>query len=301
MTPLLDVQKLVKRFGRLTVLQQISFRLYQGESVVLAGPNGSGKSTLLRIIAGLLAQDEGEVMLLPEEGQGPGPNRGGVSIGYVPERMPLLRFTPEEYLTHMGAIQGTRKAELQKRVDELLLFCRLDHARGTKIRNFSKGMLQKVGIMQALLSRPKLLLMDEPFSGLDVASQEDLLSLLLQLRQEGMALLFVSHEPELSERLATRMLLLDPGGTCQDKPLQARNTVRMQVRASGLMEETVGELGAAEGVKLATWESGEACLFCVEEDCCDRLLLQILQRGGSVRGVWKEQEIRMEWSRRNRK
>ncbi|MNR62460.1 hypothetical protein D3C85_1844920 [compost metagenome] len=65
------------------------------------------------------------------------------------------------------------------------------------------------------------------------------------------------------------------------------------------MEGTVGELGAAEGVMLALWESGEAS-FCVEEGCCDRLLLKILQHGGSVRGVWQEQEVRMEWSRRNR-
>lgn len=288
MTVLLKVDGLTKRYGKRTVLGPISFELERGDSVVLAGPNGSGKSTLLRLLAGILPADGGAVTM--EEGAG-----AMRRIGYVPERMPLLRFSPEEYLRHMGAVRGMNRQEVETGMNRLLEFCRLESTRHTQIRHFSKGMLQKVGIMQALLGAPELLLLDEPFSGLDVEAQEDLVRLLQRLRKQGQALLFASHEPELAERLADRMLLLDASGGYGLMPVAGKKEPDMQVQAVYLEAEAVMSLIAdVEGLRYRQEDDGFR--FRVPERLCDGLLLRILELGGSIKSVVPEEKTRKDWT-----
>lgn len=304
MEPLLQVQGLVKRFGKRTVLNGLNFVQYEGENVVLTGVNGSGKSTLLRIICGLLPADEGNVRLMTpkmspsgKEGEAPGQSTSLSSrdIGYVPERMPFLRFTPEEYLRHMGAIRGMDPKTVEGRIDTLLKLSRLDSARHAPIRHFSKGMLQKVGIIQALLGRPRLLLMDEPFSGLDVQSKEELVQLLQRLGDTGMSLMYASHEPELAEGLATRMLALGTDGKGTDRPVQKRDVRRMLIRTSGLDRQAAVQAAARAGGCPITEEGGEIW-FLPDVMASDSVLMQILAAGGSVLGVRPEQELRRMWT-----
>lgn len=160
MKPIVEVQKLSKHFGSRTVLRDVEFVLYAGEAAVLSGPNGSGKSTLLRMIAGLLAPDSGMVRLADVNGAGEHTvwgtqDKGGSArrkwsrantgaglsrrIGLVPERMPVLRFSPVEYLTHMGKIRGMPAALLRERQAELLRLCGLEFAKDAPIRFFFQG------------------------------------------------------------------------------------------------------------------------------------------------------------------
>lgn len=306
MIPIVEVQKLCKHFGSRTVLRDVEFVLYAGEAAVLSGPNGSGKSTLLRMIAGLLAPDSGTVRLTDVNGAGEhavwgmrqseaGRLRGkwnradagaGLSrrIGLVPERMPVLRFSPVEYLMHMGAVRGMSADRLRERTAELLALCGLEFAKDAPIRFFSKGMLQKVGIMQAMLEQPSLLLMDEPFSGLDVNAQEDLVRILRQLKSGGTGLLFASHEPGLAARVASRQLVLDGQGA-----VEARELERPVAGDYGVMVLTLG-IGADAAAAIALqhgggcpWGSGDdGVWFRPELRFRDKLLLAVLQAGGGV-------------------
>lgn len=304
MERLLEVAELNKSFGGRKILDRVSFVLHEGECTVLAGPNGSGKSTLLRIIAGLLKPDAGSVRLYGEHAGAEGRKAAGElktalpssSIGLVPDRMPFLRFTPEEYFRHMGAIRGMEQALVQEQMDRLLKVCRLDSARHAPIRHFSKGMLQKVGIIQALLDSPRLLLMDEPFSGLDVEAQEELVSLLQELSGRGMSLLFSSHEPELSGRLANRMLAFKDG-LLLDESMEQRKIERMVIRVRGLVMERAVRIGEQCGGCPFTREEDEIWFFPNKEHS-DSLLLLVLQAGGSVTGVQAEQEQRDRWAGR---
>lgn len=295
MTPLLEVNKLVKRFGGRTVLQDASFTLYPAEAAVLAGPNGSGKSTLLRILAGLLRPDSGTIRLLGQAADFRGAAAPGLSrrIGYVPERMPFLRFSPAEYLEHMGAVRGMDKGRLRERIGELLLLCRLEQAKDAPIRFFSKGMLQKVGIMQAMLEQPSLLLMDEPFSGLDVDSQGDLIRILEELQVSGTGLLFASHEPGLAARAASRLFAMDGRGTLEARELEmpAETERRVFILTRGI--------GGNDAADIAMWH-GEDCPWGLSEEGVwfrpgilsrDNLLLAVLRAEGEVLAVRAEEEV----------
>ena len=309
MIPILEVQKLCKQFGSRMVLRDVEFELYSGEAAVLSGPNGSGKSTLLRIIAGLLPPDSGTVRLADvsgagkqavwrtgqdESGQvrrkwGRASSGSGLSrrIGLVPERMPVLRFTPVEYLTHMGAVRGMPAARLRERSGELLALCGLEHAKDAPIRFFSKGLLQKVGIMQAMLEQPSLLLMDEPFSGLDVNAQEDLVRILRELKSGGTGLLFASHEPGLAARVASRQLVLDGCGAVEARELEqpAAGGYGVMVRTLGIGSDTAADIALRHGGNCPWGRADDGVWFRPELRFRDKLLLAVLQAGGGVQSV----------------
>jgi ABC-2 type transport system ATP-binding protein len=309
MISILEVQRLNKQFGSRTVLRDVEFVLVAGEAAVLSGPNGSGKSTLLRIIAGLLTPDSGTVRLADVSGTGEhavwgiGQDERGKSwrkwgrtssgsglsrrIGLVPERMPVLRFSPVEYLTHMGAVRGMPAARLRERTGELLALCGLEFAKDAPIRFFSKGMLQKVGIMQAMLEQPSLLLMDEPFSGLDVNAQEDLIRILRELQSGGTGLLFASHEPGLAARVANRQLVLDGRGAVESRELEqpAAGEYGVLVRTLGIGSDAAADIALRHGGGCPWGRAEEGVWFRPEHRFRDKLLLAVLQAGGGVLSV----------------
>lgn len=283
MKPLLEVQQLCKGFRGRTVLRDVDFVLYPAEAAVLSGPNGSGKSTLLRIITGLLPPDSGTVLL-----DGAAADAGlSRRIGLVPERMPVLRFSPVEYLTHMGAVRGMPAAGLRERTGELLKLCGLEHAKDAPIRFFSKGMLQKVGIMQAMLEQPSLLVMDEPFSGLDVNAQEDLIRILQELITGGTGLLFASHEPVLAARVASRQLVFDGQGAVVARELErpAAEEQRVTVRTLGIGLDMAADVALQHGGGCSWGSAEDGVWFRPELRFRDKLLLAVLQAGGGIMSV----------------
>jgi len=198
---LLTLQHVGKVYAGRIVLQDVTLTLAQGEVVAILGKNGSGKSTLLKLIGGISSLSQGKRIVHRADGI--------LSIGYVPDRFPKIRMSGLEYLRHMGAISGLPKRQLDQRISALLdkFEFEVDAAR-RPCRQYSKGMLQKINLIQALLRTPELLLLDEPLSGLDVRSQGTIARVLSELKHAGAAVVFTSHEQGLAEGIAHKFLTI---------------------------------------------------------------------------------------------
>lgn len=193
----------VKTYNGRNVLHNISLKVRQGECIALIGKNGSGKSTLLRLLAGLSRPASGTRTV-------PG---GSLRIGYVPERFPPIVFTPWEFLSSTAAVRGLDKHAAEEELNVLLRQLDMEHAMHVKMNQFSKGMLQKINLIQGMLGHPDLLLLDEPLSGLDIKAQENLLQMLLTRKRGGSAIVMSVHESKLIERAADRVCSFRKGGS----------------------------------------------------------------------------------------
>jgi ABC-2 type transport system ATP-binding protein len=208
---MLEARALTKRYGGLLALDSVSFQLKRGEIVGYLGPNGSGKSTTVNIVVGLLEPSAGTIALdgrtLAEDPLG---YKG--RIGYVPEEPYLYtHLTATEYLTLVGRLRGLPQAVLDKKIAKLLTLFQLHDSRYSTMAAFSKGMRQRVLLAAALMHNPDLLVLDEPFSGLDVNAGLLFRALLTLLAAEGRMILFSTHRFEMVERLCSRVVILSSG------------------------------------------------------------------------------------------
>ncbi len=205
---LLELRSVTKRYGARVALEAVSLELRPGEVFGLLGPNGAGKTTLLRIAVDLLRPDSGELRLF---GKRPGPDALG-RIGYLPEERGLpTRARALEMLTYIGELKGARRAAAREQARGLLRRVQLDARDGSRIGELSKGNQQKVQIAAALMGEPLLLLVDEPFSGLDPVNRALAIELFQESAHQGCALLISTHQLEHVEQLCQRILLLHRG------------------------------------------------------------------------------------------
>ena len=205
---LLELSAVTKRYGERVALDGVSLRLCPGEVFGLLGPNGAGKTTLLRIAVDLLRPDSGELRLF---GQRPGPEALG-RIGYLPEERGLpTRARALEMLTYVGELKGARRGAAREQARVLLRRVQLDAREGSRIGELSKGNQQKLQIAAALMGEPLLLLVDEPFSGLDPVNRALAIDLFQESARNGCALLISTHQLEHVEQLCQRILLLHRG------------------------------------------------------------------------------------------
>lgn len=275
-----------KSYQGTIVLDDISLTLLRHETIALLGANGSGKSTLLRIVAGLTAASRGSRRV----------HDASAIIRYVPERFPKLRFTPAEYLYRLGRVQGMQQHALNERIAELLRLFRLEGTGRTWIRDFSKGMLQKVGIMQSILLKPDLLILDEPLSGLDIAAQGEFIELLRELKLQGIAMIFTCHEPELAEAIATRRLTLSQGKLHEaNRPIihtaQHRSISEPRAVIHAKLPDRTAESALKSMPHICNWEylDGLAIMH-VLADYSDATIAAILQINGSIVYMSKQSE-----------
>jgi ABC-type multidrug transport system ATPase subunit len=180
------------------IVHQIDLAVRRGQGLAIRGRNGSGKTTLLKLIAGISKPSAGAIR-----------RATGLIVGYAPEQFPRVRFRAEEYLMHLGCIRRIPKPELERRTRGLMDLFHM-HAAGP-ITHFSKGMTQKVNLMQAVLARPDVLVLDEPLSGLDAASQAEFVRLILRFKQEGAAIIMTGHEPGFADGWADRTMVIEHG------------------------------------------------------------------------------------------
>lgn len=269
MQELLELSGVHKRFGKSVVLHNIDWSIARGECVAITGSNGAGKSTLLHIIAGLANPSEGSRI----EAFCP------LRIGYVPERFPALRFRPSEYLGYIARIQRMDKQEAGKRIQAMLDLFQLQDVMMTLC---SKGMLQKVNIMQALLQQPDLLILDEPLSGLDESSQMEMIGILREVQRQGAAIAMSVHEPLLITSLADRETRLRLGRIERDGMLEnGPDRARMKVEFLGVNPDTMLELENHSG--FLYWVSrGTPASLVILRPFTDEIILHILQSGGSL-------------------
>ena len=207
---LVRVQEVGKAFHTVRAVDSVSFDVTSGEIFALLGPNGAGKSTLVRMMLGMLPPDQGSIQWFDEHGR-PVP-LNPVQIGYLPEDRGLYRDQKVgDILEYFGQLRGMSRSKSREAAREWSTRLEVHQYLNDRLETLSKGNQQKVQVACAVLHRPRLALLDEPFSGLDPVNQEMMLRVIKSLRDEGTTVLLSAHQLELVEQLADRVFLLAHG------------------------------------------------------------------------------------------
>lgn len=239
---MIEVRHLSKRYGTHLAVDDLSFSIDRGVVYGFLGPNGAGKSTTMNIMTGCLGATEGEV-LIDGHNVAEGPMEAKKHIGYLPELPPLYGdMTPEEYLHFVARAKGLRREESARQIETVMEKTRIADVRKRLIRNLSKGYRQRVGIAQALLGNPEVIILDEPTVGLDPAQIIEIRELIRELGKEH-TLVLSSHILSEVQAVCDSILILSKGrlvacDTAENltKLMRGRENLRLLTRAE---EETV--------------------------------------------------------------
>ena len=245
-----EVSKIYQRRFRgmqVPALSKISFEVARGEVCAFLGPNGAGKTTSMNILMGFIYADSGESRVFSYP---PGDVRAKERIGFLPENFAFYRYlTAEKLLQFHLRLSGRQVTDPAALIASLLVKVKLDSYMGLKIGKYSRGMVQRLGIAQALLGAPELLVLDEPTSGLDPAGRKEVRDLILALKAEGKTIFLSSHILSEVEQICDRVIIIDRGhmvraGTMQEI-LTAENRVEIVVdQLPENLEQTLKEQGA---------------------------------------------------------
>ncbi|MCH2118740.1 MAG: ABC transporter ATP-binding protein [Pirellulales bacterium] len=228
---------------KVRALKSLDLEIYQGEVIGLLGPNGSGKTTTLKLLLGLLFPTEGQALIFGKDSTDVSKNE---RIGYLPEESYLYRFlNAEETLDFYGRLFDISPQVRRQRIDQLIAMVGLEKARKRQLKEYSKGMTRRIGLAQALINEPELILLDEPTSGLDPIGTREMKDLILRFRDQGKTVVMCSHLLADVQDVCDRIAILHQGelkelGRVDDLLTVADMT---QIRASGLTQECRAELG----------------------------------------------------------
>lgn len=198
---MLECVNITKRFKEITVIENLSFNVKKGEVFALLGSNGAGKTTTIKIILGLIRLDSGSIEI--------GPN---IKVGYSPETPYFHPFlTGVETMEYYAKLQRIDKSQRRKEIKEILNIVGLENGERTTVGNYSKGMIQKLALAQALLGNPDLLILDEPTAGLDALSRINMIETINDLKSQGKTIILNSHILNDVEKVADRGIVLKDG------------------------------------------------------------------------------------------
>lgn len=287
----LEVRGLVKHYGSLKALDHVSFKLARGSVFGYLGPNGAGKTTTIRAILGLVRADAGEILV-----NGFDPSKDPVhafqGVGYAPELPKLHAFlTGEELLDLVGRLHRMPSGERKRRKKELLELVGLsDHAK-KKVGKYSKGMVQRLSVAQALMNEPELLIMDEPTIGMDPAATAYFRDLFRSMPKEGKTVLISSHLLEEVQKMCTDIGMINRGriifaGGLDDviSSFQDEWTVEVELgRVTKAVTEALSKLDFVEGLEV----DGHNLLIRMkkEEDRRGEIAEEIVKKGGKLLGL----------------
>ena len=270
---------LMKRFGDRRVVDGVDLEVPRGRIYGVLGPNGAGKTTTLRMLLGIIEPDAGERQLLGYAH----PREGSDRVGYLPEERGLYpAMKAKDAIAFMGALRGLPWRTGRARAVELLEGAGLGHAVDTKIRKLSKGMAQLVQLLGSVVHQPDLLVLDEPFSGLDPVNQEGLERLIIAERDRGATVLFSTHVMAHAERLCDRLAIIAGGkrrfeGTVDD----ARATLPERVRYTP-RDNTDGAAGL---LPADATRDGDVWRFQLPPDGIEALLSRLIAAGHGIAGL----------------
>jgi ABC-2 type transport system ATP-binding protein len=238
--------------GGVVALRGLDLEVRRGMTFGLLGPNGAGKTTLVKLLLAIAFPTSGRATVL---GRAPGDTRAKERIGYLPEnhRYPT-HLTGEQLLHHFGRLSGLRGAERARRVEALLRRVRMEEWRGVRVNKYSKGMMQRLGMAQAILNEPDLLILDEPTDGVDPIGRREIRDLLLEQRDRGATIFLNSHLLSEVERLCDRVAILKEGILLREGEVsdltRPRSVFQIDVRpaAPGVLE---GACAAVSGLRRA--------------------------------------------------
>jgi len=238
---MLEVRNLVKRYNGFTAVDDLSFEVYKGEIFGLLGPNGAGKTTTIRTVMDIFKPDEGTVQVL---GQPPGVGKG--RIGYLPEERGLYRdLKVLDVLVYLAELKGTSRPVARQRALAWLERVELAGWADNKVKDLSRGMQQKLQFVVSLVHDPELLILDEPFQGLDPVNVELLKGLIRDLQAEGKTVVLSAHQMNLVEALCDRILLINRGRAVLYGPL---DEIKRRYAPHAVRLRTPAPLDALPGV-----------------------------------------------------
>ena len=259
-----DASSVSKYIDKTPILKEISFNLNQGERLAIIGHNGSGKSSLLKLIGGIYEPTSGKVI------------KKTMRIGYVPEHFPEnIRFRIMEYLLNIGRMSGNRADILSERINNFAKHFAINEFLHTPLKSCSKGTKQKVGIIQALLLEPELLLLDEPFTGLDEKAQHELLKQLECLSHQ-ITIIFTAHDSLLIDCLASRVIKMASGKIIDDRLIGKKedlNVITVATNMKMLEDIHCVSMNHISDLKVE---------ITVLANHSDQILMQLLNKGCSI-------------------
>jgi ABC-2 type transport system ATP-binding protein len=244
MTPAIAIEDLIKDFripgskARLRAVDNLSLTVERGSIYGLLGPNGSGKSTTIKVALGLLKASDGTCEIFGESSEDASAR---IRVGYLPEAPYFQRFlTGRELLEYFGCLSGLERSGASKRIDQLLEKVGLEDAGDRRIGSYSKGMLQRIGLAQALIADPELLILDEPTAGVDPIGAADIASLIIGLKSEGKTILLCSHLLSQVEAICDRVAIMGRGRLLREGTIASltENACQDSIRVDGLSQET---------------------------------------------------------------
>ena len=252
--PAIELSHISKSFGEVKAVDDVSFSIEKGELFGLLGPNGAGKTTAIRWMLDIFKPDSGTVAIL-----------GGAmdeakkdKIGYMPEERGLYQDIPlDRCLAYLGSLKGLSQAEVKQRAEGYLERFDLAAHKHKKVKELSKGMQQKAQIIATLLHQPELLIVDEPFSGLDPLNTQMVMDLLREQHAQGVTVILCSHQMHQVEELCDRIVLIDHGKVMLYGALE---DVRRKFSGNALLVRADRELPALPGVERVELHNGAAKL-----------------------------------------
>src|SRR3984893_6816493 len=240
-----EIQGLRKVYQQIVAVDDISLVTYRGEAFGFLGPNGAGKSTVVKILTGLVAPTKGTVRVLGQPISNVETRR---RVGYLPEFPSFHRWLKaRDFLEFHGRLYGLRGAILEKRIREVLAMVGLAGREQQKLGTFSKGMLQRIGLAQALINKPDLVILDELVSGLDPVGQRDMRELLRELKAEGTSIFLNSHLLADVEAICDRVAIINQGRILKvGAPAELFDKKKvLEVRVDHVSEELLQRLSSA--------------------------------------------------------
>ena len=259
---LIEAIGLSKYYGRAVGIEDVSFSIVKGEIVGLVGPNGSGKTTVMRLLTGFLAPSEGTARIVGHDTAEASLEARG-RVGYLPESVPLYAdMTVRQYLNYMGTLHGLAGAPLRSQVEETIETVHASQFIDTLINKLSKGYRQRVGIAQAILHRPPVLILDEPTAGIDPAQVIQTRQIIRSLGTDHTVLLSTHILSEVS-MVCDRVIIMNDGHVAADgdpselaKGLRGTSSIQAQIR--GPHEEIARALASIPGVRRVSHEANQA-------------------------------------------
>ena len=242
--PAVQIENITKIFPvplrrrRITAVRNLSLTVQPGEVYGLLGPNGCGKSTTLKMLLGLVTPNQGRALICGKDCR---EYRSRRDVGFLPENPYFYKFlTATETLVFYGRICGMRGSALKKRAEELIDLVGLSDARDRRVAGFSKGMLQRIGLAQALIQDPSLVILDEPTAGVDPAGSHQIRDLILDLKKRGKTVLLTSHLLEQVQEICDRVGIMARGEMIREGSLD--ELVRVEGQTQFIIENATPEL-----------------------------------------------------------
>ena len=268
--PAVETSHVTKTFGIVKAVDDVSFSIEKGELFGLLGPNGAGKTTAIRCMLDIFKPDSGSISLLG----GPMSESKKNSIGYMPEERGLYQEIPlERCLVYLGALKGLEPEQAKQRAEKYLERFDLAAYRNKKVKELSKGMQQKAQIIATVLHQPELLIVDEPFSGLDPVNTQMVKDLLREQRENGVTVILCSHQMQLVEELCDRIVLIDHGRVLLYGELAG---IRRQFSNNAVLLRTSSPLPGLKGVERVEPVTGGFRLHLVPGTPTQQVLRQLV-------------------------